>query len=95
MVALLFVGANILLGQAMEDQRKAALAVHLTDRQFSLSQRIAWLGNLYAERGDADVRQQLQSAITEMATTAENLRTGHRCKLARQRWRHEQFPAFA
>lgn len=76
-VALLLVGAYLFLDRAIEDQRKVALAVHMAKRQVALCQRVAWLTDRYATRGEAYARQQLQTMITEMASAAERLRDGH------------------
>lgn len=76
LLALLFIGANILLSRASEDQRRLALAAHLTDRQFILTQRIATLAERYAERGDPAAREGLRAAIAEVDGTAANLRLG-------------------
>ena len=74
--ALLFVGTYFFLGNAIEQQREVAAAVDLTGKQRMLAQRIAWLADRYAERGDSLARPQLQAAAAEMAAISERLRTG-------------------
>ncbi len=73
-IAIMFVGANVLLERAIEEQRKVPAAVELTGRQSMLAQRIAWLADRYSDRGEQYARQQLQAAITELAVTADTLR---------------------
>ena len=74
-IAIMFVGANVLLERAVEDQRKVPPAVEMTGRQSMLAQRIAWLADRYSDRGEQYSRQQLQAAITDLAVTADALRT--------------------
>ncbi len=76
LVALLFVGANILVARTSDDQKKFAQAVHVTDRLIIMCQRVAWLSERYAGSGDPDTRRQLQQAIAETAIAADDLRTG-------------------
>lgn len=73
-IAIMFVGANVLLERAIEEQRKVPAAVEMTGRQSMLAQRIAWLADRYSDRGEQYSRQQLQAAITELAVTADALR---------------------
>ncbi len=73
-IAIMFVGANVLLGRAIEEQRKVPAAVEMTGRQSMLAQRIAWLADRYSDRGEQFARQQLQAAITDLAVTADTLR---------------------
>ncbi len=76
-IAVMFIGANILLDRAIDEQRKIPVAVELTGRQSMLCQRITWLADRYTDRGEPLARQQLQAAITEMAVIADGLRTGN------------------
>ena len=70
-IAVMFIGANILLDRAIDEQRKIPVAVELTGRQSMLCQRITWLADRYTDRGEPLARQQLQAAITEMAVIAD------------------------
>ena len=74
--ALLFVGAYFVLGSTIAEQREVAAAVDLTGKQRMLAQRIAWLADRYAERGDSLARPQLQAAAAEMSAISDRLRTG-------------------
>ena len=74
--ALLFVGAYIYLGNAIAQQREVATAVDLAGKQRMLAQRIAWLADRYAERGDPLARPQLQAAAAEMSAISDRLQIG-------------------
>ncbi|WP_342616788.1 diguanylate cyclase [Rhodoferax sp. GW822-FHT02A01] len=75
-IGILSLGAHYFVLEVIQQQKKSSAVINLSGRQRMLSQRIAFLSMEYGLKFDAQLREQLETAIDEMARAHERLTLG-------------------